>query len=169
LEYKQAIEFLGFDGLATDTPKNRQSHQILFTSNKSRAGTQHKAICSHKKSISPPLTSSWNNVFSSRTVLDFEGLGINVLDSCPATNAGVMLESTAAKTNSQDLREIPILNLTPEHASGDATMAPPRRPTRRSLGEEMAEAATEQATTAATTRMLNTTAAAGGRGGCQGS
>ncbi len=112
---------------------------------------------------------SATEISNCRTILDFEGLGINVSDSRPATNAGVTLESMAAKANSQDLREIPFLNLTPEHASGDATMAPLRRPTRQSLDEEMAEAATEQATTAATTRMSNTTAAAGRRGGRQGS
>jgi hypothetical protein len=112
---------------------------------------------------------SATEISNRRTILDFEGLGINVSDLHPATNVGVMLESTAAKANSQDLREIPVLNLTPEHASGDATTAPPWRPTRWSLGEEMAEAATEQATTAAITRMSNTTAAAGRRGGRQGS
>jgi hypothetical protein len=117
----------------------------------------------------PTSIVSATEISNRRTVLNFEGLGIIILDSCPATNAGVMLESTAAKANSQDLREIPVLNLTPEHASGDATTATPRRPTRQSLGEEMAEAVTEQATTAATTRMLNTRAAAGGRGGRQGS
>jgi hypothetical protein len=112
---------------------------------------------------------SATEISNCRTVLDFEGLGINVSDLRPATNAGIMLESTAAEANSQDLHEIPVLNLTPEHASGDTTKVPPQRPTKRSLGEETAEAATEQAITAATTRMSNTTAAAGGRGGRQGS
>jgi hypothetical protein len=112
---------------------------------------------------------SATEISNRRTVLDFEGLGINVSDSRPAMNAGVTLESTAAKANSQDLREILFLNLTPEHASGDATTAPLRRPTRQNLGEETAEAVTEQATTAATTPMLNMTAAAGGRGRRQGS
>jgi hypothetical protein len=73
---------------------------------------------------------SATEISNRRTVLNFEGLGINVLDSRPETNAGVTLESTAAEANSQDLREIPFLNLTPEHASGDATMAPLQRPTR---------------------------------------
>jgi hypothetical protein len=112
---------------------------------------------------------SATEISNRRTVLDFEGLGINVSDSRPATNAGVTLEITAAKANSQNLGEIPFLNLMPEHASGDATTAPLRRPTRRSLGEDTAEAATEQATTAAITQTSNTTAAAGRRGGRQGS
>jgi hypothetical protein len=111
---------------------------------------------------------SATEISNRRTILDFEGLGINISDSRPATNAGVTLKSTAAEANSQDLHEIPFLNLMPEHASGDATTAPLRRPTRQNLGEETAEVATEQATTAATTRTSNTTAAAGGRGGRQG-
>ncbi len=55
---------LGFDRLETNTPKNRQSCQILFTSNESGAGTQQKAICSHKKSILLPLAPSRIGVFS---------------------------------------------------------------------------------------------------------
>jgi hypothetical protein len=107
----------------------------------------------------PISIASATEISNCRTVLDFEGQGINVLDSRPATNARVMLESTAVKANSQDK----------PHASGDATTAPLQISTRRSLGEETAEVATEQATTASTTRTSNTTAAAGGRGGCQGS
>ncbi len=64
LEYKRAVGFLGFDRLETNTPKNWQSRQILFTWNKSGASMQHKAICSHKKSILPPLASSWIGIFS---------------------------------------------------------------------------------------------------------
>jgi hypothetical protein len=107
----------------------------------------------------PISIASATEISNCRTILDFEGQGINVSDLRPATNAGVMLESTAAKANSQD----------EPHASGDTTTAPLRISTRRSLGEEAAETATERATTAATTRTSNTTAAAGGRGGRQGS
>ena len=64
LEYKRAVGFLGFDRLESDTPKNWRSRQISFTSNESGAGTQHKAICSHKKSILPPLASSRIGIFS---------------------------------------------------------------------------------------------------------
>jgi hypothetical protein len=60
----ERLDFWGFDKLETNTPKNWQSHQISFTSNKSGAGMQHKAIFSHKKSILPPLESSWIGVFS---------------------------------------------------------------------------------------------------------
>jgi hypothetical protein len=107
----------------------------------------------------PISIASATEISNCRTVFDFEGQGINFSDSRPATNAGVTLESTAAKANSQD----------EPHASGDTTTVPLQISTRRSLGEETAEAATEQATTAATTRLSNMTAAAGGRGGRQGS
>jgi hypothetical protein len=82
-----------------------------------------------------------------RTVLDFEGRGINVLNSHPATNAGVTLESMSEEVNSQDNTQ----------GNGDANTAPPRRSTKPSVGEETAEADTDQATTAPTARTSKAT------------
>ncbi len=54
-----------------------------------------------------------------RTILNFEGLGINVSNSRPATNAGVMVECMSKEANSQDDTQ----------GNGDASTAPPQRST----------------------------------------
>jgi hypothetical protein len=92
-----------------------------------------------------------------RTVLDFEGPGINVSNSRLATNARVTLESMSKEANSQDDTQ----------GNRDASTVPPQRLTRLSMGEEMAEAKTDQAATAAAERTAN--ASRSGMGSSQGS
>jgi hypothetical protein len=88
---------------------------------------------------------SATEISNCRTVLDFEGLGINVSNSRPATNAGVTLESMSKEANSQDDTQ----------GNGDASTAPPQRSTRLSMGEETAEAEMDQAAAAAAERTAN--------------
>jgi hypothetical protein len=58
---------------------------------------------------------SATEISNCRTILDFEGLGINVSNLRPATNAGVTLESMSKEANSQDNTQ----------GNGDASTAPP--------------------------------------------
>jgi hypothetical protein len=89
----------------------------------------------------PPAT----EISNCRTILDFEGLGINVSNLRPETNTGVTLESMSEEANSQDDTQ----------GIGDASTAPPWRSTRLSMGEETAKADTDQAAAAATARTSN--------------
>jgi hypothetical protein len=100
---------------------------------------------------------SATEISNCRTNLNFEGLGINVSNLSPATNAGVMLESRSEEANSQEDMQ----------GNGDASTAPPQRSTRLSMGEETAKAETDQAATAAAERTVN--ASRSGRRSSQGS
>jgi hypothetical protein len=100
---------------------------------------------------------SATEISNCRTILDFEGLGINVSNSRPEMNAGVTLESMSEEANSQDDMQ----------GNEDASTAPPRRSTRLSMGGETAKAETDQAAAAAAERTAN--ASRSGRGSSQGS